>query len=243
MTGRSKPYSWRSCAWRAGSMPRSPASVSIGSPGMRRTSRKVSSVIPMKVGMMRLTRVAKKRSMSRHGVERHCAAPPTFSPTALGCQQLFYIDAVEFMLAERAQLEADDFLAHRLELYRMRDGEPWCLFLEDDLRLAIERVALLDVGLMLGLDDQVIEGLEAPFGDVAAAGFGGIATEQDVQEVVRVAVVAGPAQLRHLVLALLGALAVVTPFVADDLCLDPDLVEIGLHELTDTLGIGVVGAL
>ena len=47
----------------AASMPRSPAMVSIGSPGTRRIRKKASSVIPMKVGMTRLSRVKMKRSM------------------------------------------------------------------------------------------------------------------------------------------------------------------------------------
>src|SRR6266436_9946902 len=115
------------------------------------------------------------------------------------------------MLAKRAQLEVDDLLAHRLELHRMRDGEPRRLLLEDDLRLAVEVGALLDVGRVLGLDDQIVEWLEAPFRRVAAADLGAVAAEQDMQEVVGIAVVAGPADLRHLVLALLKALAVVAP--------------------------------
>src|SRR5688572_336098 len=46
-------------------MPRSPAMVSIGSPGTRRMRKNATSVIPMKVGTIRLTRVRMKRSMSR----------------------------------------------------------------------------------------------------------------------------------------------------------------------------------
>src|SRR5437667_75410 len=120
------------------------------------------------------------------------------------------------MPAERAELEADDLLAHWLELHRMRDGEPRRLLLEDDLRLAIEVGALLDVGRVLGLDDQIVERLVAPFRRVAAADLGAVAAEQDMEEIVRIAVVAGPADLRHLMLALLQALAIVAPFVADD---------------------------
>src|SRR5690242_13293977 len=63
-TGLSKPYSCTSCAWRAASMPRSPAIVSMGSPGTSRTRKKASSVIPMKVGMMRARRVRRKRNTS-----------------------------------------------------------------------------------------------------------------------------------------------------------------------------------
>ncbi len=54
---------------------------------------------------------------------------------------LLDIDPVEGVPAERAELEVDHFLAHRLQLNRMRDGEPGRLFLEDHLRLFVERGA------------------------------------------------------------------------------------------------------
>src|SRR5665647_919689 len=63
--GRSSPYSLSNTACRVASMPRSPARVSIGSPGTRRIRKKASSVMPMKVGMIRLKRVNRKRSMAR----------------------------------------------------------------------------------------------------------------------------------------------------------------------------------
>src|SRR5258708_2794043 len=211
-TGRSKPYSWRSCSWRTGSIPRSPASASIGSPGMSRTRRKVSSVIPKKVGMIRLTRVTRNRSIGNVGG----AAPPLHRTFG---QDLLQVDAVDLMPAERAELEADDLLANRLELHRMRDGEPRCLFLEDDLRLAVEVGALLDVGGVLGLDDQIVERLVAPFRGVAAADLGALATEQHVQEIVRIPIVAGPPALPHLFPPLLHALAVTPPFLRADLAL------------------------
>src|SRR5207248_3285783 len=125
-------------------------------------------------------------------------------------------------------------------LHGVRNGEPWGLFLEDDLRLAIERVALFDIGLVLGLDDQVVEWLETPFRRVAAAHLGAVAAEQDMQEVVGIAVVAGPTDLRHLVLAVLQPLAVLAPFIADDRRLDADLGEVGLHQLADAPCVGIV---
>src|SRR4051812_33831656 len=64
ITGWSSPNSFSSLAWRTGSMPRSPAMVSIGSPGTSRMRKNASSVIPMKVGMMRESRVRMKRSMA-----------------------------------------------------------------------------------------------------------------------------------------------------------------------------------
>ena len=53
-------------------------------------------------------------------------------------------------VAERL-LEVDDFLAHRLELHRVRDGEPGRLLLEYHLRLLVEFGAFCGVGDGLGL--------------------------------------------------------------------------------------------
>ena len=44
---------------------------------------------------------------------------------------LLDVDAVEGVAAERRELEVDDFLAHRLQLHGVRDGEPGRLLLED----------------------------------------------------------------------------------------------------------------
>src|ERR1700724_1762658 len=98
--GWSNPYSRNSCAWRAGSTPRSPAIVSIGSPGTMRIRKKASSVSPMKVGTARPIRASAKRNMLR-----------------------LEVDAVEGVAAERAQLEVHHLLAHRHELDGVRDGE------------------------------------------------------------------------------------------------------------------------
>src|SRR6185437_354611 len=108
MTGRSKPYSCRSCSCSVASIPRSPAIVSIGSPGIRRTKTNTSSVIPMKVGTTRLTRVSRNRNMER---KRSGEAAPH--------KALLDVDAVESVAAERTQLEIHHFLAHWFELHRM----------------------------------------------------------------------------------------------------------------------------
>ena len=101
-----------------------------------------------------------------------------------------------------------------------------------------------DVGDDLRLHHEIVEGLVAPLGDVGAGcRLGGRAAQQGVQEVVRIAVVARPAELSHLVLAGLGPLAILAPFEALDLSLHADLGEVGLHQLRDAACIRVVGAL
>src|SRR4051812_28985133 len=110
--GRSKPYSARSAACRAGSMPRSPAIVSIGSPGTRRIRKNATRVIPRKVGITKAARVTRKRSIAA---------------------ALLEADPVEGVAAERRDLEALHLLAHGLQLHRVRDGEPGRLLLEHHL--------------------------------------------------------------------------------------------------------------
>lgn len=65
-TGLSRPNSLSRWAWRIGSMPRSPARVSIGSPGTLRIRKNASRVRPRNVGTTRLRRVKTKRSIDLH---------------------------------------------------------------------------------------------------------------------------------------------------------------------------------
>jgi hypothetical protein len=74
----------------------------------------------------------------------------------------------------------------------VRDGRPRRLLLEDDLRLLVELGAALLVGDGLRLLDQLLEVLVAPLGAVGVAYR--VAAEEDGEEVVRVAVVARPAE-------------------------------------------------
>src|SRR6516164_286837 len=120
-TGLSKPYSLRRASWRAGSSPRSPARVSIGSPGTRRIKMNASSVMPRNVGTTRLSRVKTKRIIDGEG---GFLASKTSS---------LQIDSIERVATEWAELEVRHFLAHRLQLNRVSDGEPGRLLFEDDL--------------------------------------------------------------------------------------------------------------
>ena len=100
---------------------------------------------------------------------------------------------------------AGDLLAHRHEDERVVERDPRRLLLEDHLRLLVELRALGLVGGLLRLGDQVVELLVAPLGAVVAADR--VAAEQHVEEVVRIAVVAGPAEHHR-------ALAVASPWRA-----------------------------
>src|SRR3954464_1360142 len=112
---------------------------------------------------------------------------------------LFDVDAVEGVAAERTELEVNHFLADWLELHRMRDGEPGRLLLEQNLRLFIQVRALRLIADRFGFGHEIIKRLITEFRDVrAACPLRGIATQQCMEEVVRIAVVAGPAELGHL---------------------------------------------
>src|SRR5215470_16443563 len=133
--GLSKPYSARSCSWRTGSIPRSPAIVSMGSPGMMRMRKNASRVSPMKVGITKLSRVSAKRYIGKVqgvgwakrsvptggrglvGTARKSAPLPTLqvdsNPPRPATSRLD-VDPVEGVPAKRAELEVHHFLAHRL---------------------------------------------------------------------------------------------------------------------------------
>src|SRR5262249_29008218 len=157
---------------------------------------------------------------------------------------LFYnIDAEELMATERRDLVAFHLLAYRLENRRMGDGEPGSLFLEDLLHIFVDRGTLLLVRQGTRLKQRVIELLVAPLRDVLRVRLAIGAAAEKEEEVVGIAIVTGPAEQPHLVLARLKPLAVLAPFKGDELGVDPDLGKIGLHHLGHALGIGVVGAL
>ena len=102
------------------------------------------------------------------------------------------VDAGEAVMAERAHHVAGDLGAHRHHDQRMVERGPRRLALEDDLRLFIEGRALGLVGDDLGVVHELVELLVAPLRAVVAAD--GVTAEQGVEEVVRIAVVAGPAE-------------------------------------------------
>ncbi len=140
-------------------------------------------------------------------------------------------------------LVANHRLLHRHVDQRMRDRHPWRLIVEDHLRLLVERGALLHVRRRLCFVDQLGEVLVAPLGDVLAAFTRRAAGQQHAHEVVRIAVVARPAQHAHHVLAGLQALAVLAPFEGLELGSDADLRQVRLHQLGHLLGIRIVGTL
>src|SRR5215469_7755758 len=227
-------------------MPRSPIRTSTGSPGTRWIRIKARKTIPRKVGMTRLRRVNRNRSIDPAASETYYHAkvkaggkPPAFyQPISAGL-----VDALENMGYEGVDLVADHLLAHRHIDGRMSDREPGGFLMEDHLGLLVEGGALLDVADLRRLVDQVGELLVAPLGDVLSAGPGRPAGEQHAHEVVRIAIVAGPAEEAHLVLTRLQALAVLAPFEGLELGGDADLRQIGLDHLGDLLGVRIVGTL
>src|SRR5215469_12716089 len=201
--GLSKPYSARKASWRAGSSPRSPARVSIGSPGTRRIKMKASSVMPRNVGTTRLTRARTKRIIMDDEAD--------FLPTKTSSLQ---IDSVERVTAEWTELEIHHFLAHRLQLHRMSDSEPGRLLFEDYLSLFVQLGAACFVVCHFRLQNKGVKVLIAPFSDITTARGGCGAAEQGIEKVVRIPIVPGPSKLASLVLAGLKPLPILAPFEA-----------------------------
>src|SRR5213083_2006443 len=101
----------------------------------------------------------------------------------------------------------------------MRDRNPWRFVLENYLRLLIELGSVSLLGRLRCLDDQILERLVAPARDVATT-LHCFAPKQRYEKVVWIAIVARPAEHHHPLLAGLAALAVLGPFVGDELGAD-----------------------
>src|SRR5205823_10956296 len=132
-----------------------------------------------------------------------------------------------------------DFLAQRVETDRVRERDPRRLFLHDHLRLSAELRAIGLLWRLRRLDDEILERFVAP-ARVVAPTFDRLAPEERDEEVVRIAVVARPAERRDLMLAALRPLAIFRPFVSHELRLYADLLPIGLNHLGHALAVRVV---
>src|SRR3984885_1484411 len=112
------------------------------------------------------------------------------------------------------------------------------------LDLLHARIELRPIGLArqrASLRQQLIELGVAPFRGIAVARFAARTTSEK-KEIVRVAVVPGPAILSGGLLAGGEALAILAPLIGDELGVDADLGEVRLHHLADALAIGIVGS-
>src|SRR5271163_1137235 len=155
---------------------------------------------------------------------------------------LLEVDAFERVRSERALLVAGHIGAHGFEHDRMSDQERRRLVVLDLLHALIELGALGLVRNHPRLFEQVVELRVAPLRMVLAGRFAARAAEKE-EEVVGVAVVAGPAHLSCDVLAGVHALSIFAPLKCDELGVDADLGEIGLHHFAYALAVRVVRAL
>src|SRR5579864_1379960 len=112
---------------------------------------------------------------------------------------LFQADVHELRRAERVDLEARDVLADGLIHRGMGDWRERHLVFEDFLGFRISFGALGKIGRAATLPDQIVVRLVAPFGKITAVHC--VAAEQYAQPVIRVAIVAGPADQHCLMLA------------------------------------------
>src|SRR6185437_1475969 len=184
---------------------------STGSPGIRWISANASSVTPKNVGMI---------SARRRRAKRNIGYPPRRVRARASRRR--QIDLVEIVVRRRVHLVAAHLLAQCVEAHRMRDWNPRRLVVHDHLRLLVELRAVGLLRRLRRLDDEVLERLVAPARVVAAA-LDRLAAQERDEKVVGIAVVAGPAEHHDLMLATLRALAVLGPFVGDELRAHADL--------------------
>ncbi len=102
----------------------------------------------------------------------------------------------------------------------MGDGDIRRLFLLDDLHLFVKLRAIGFLGSFRACRSRSSKSLLHHFGIFWAA-FAGTRTSAQEEEVVGIAVVAGPAKERHLVLALLRPFAVLAPLIRHKLAWMP----------------------
>src|SRR5215207_1210292 len=150
---------------------------------------------------------------------------------------------VERLAARRVRIEV---LYRVLKAYRrldVSDGHPRSVLVHDLLRFVVRVLADAFVHGRLGLQEQFVYLRVLVVRDVERACRGGARTrEQDVQEVVRVAVVPRPPEQARRMLPAARPGQVGGPLVGDELGVDADVLEVLLHDLRDALGVGHVGA-
>src|SRR6185369_7079507 len=161
-------------------MPRSPTRTSTGSPGTSRIATNVTNISATKVGIV--SAIRRRRYLSKC-----CAA------------RLLEVDPVELGRAQRALLVSRQVGTHHLVDDRVRDLHVGRGVVLDRLHLDVELRALLLVRQRLGPVEAIVEALVAPLREVLPARARGGASAQE-EEVVRVAVVTGPAELHRHVL-------------------------------------------
>src|SRR3984957_8782210 len=144
------------------------------------------------------------------------------------------------MRSKRTLLIAGHIRAHGFEHDRMREEELRGLVVLDLLHARIEFRAARLICNHARLDEQIVEFSVAPFRRIAVARFPAGAPSEE-EEIVRVAVIAGPTVLAGGLLASGEALAILAPLIGDKLGVDTDLGEIGLHHLAYALAVGIVG--
>src|SRR5918995_3872599 len=152
-------------------------------------------------------------------------------------------DGVERLAPSRAGLVALHVLLEAEGRLGVGDGDPRCVLDQELLGL---HVGLLALGLVYGglaLLEQLVHLRVLVVGDVQGVLFGRArAPEQDVEEVVRVAVVAGPAEKGRRVVARTCSLQIRAPLVGHELGVHADLLEVLLHRLGYALAVRHVRA-
>src|SRR5918997_873636 len=153
------------------------------------------------------------------------------------------LNGVERLAAGRARLVALHALLKTQRWLRVGDGDPRRVLDQKLLRPHVSPLALVFVYGRLASLKQLVDLRVLVVGDVQCVRRRGArASEERVQEVIRVPVVPGPPKQGHRVVALAGPLQVRAPLVSDELSGHAHLREVGLHRLGDTLAVRHVRA-
>src|SRR5215212_4091791 len=237
-TGLSSPIWARSCStcsWVAFC----PRRICAGSPGMARTMKNTMMDTPKSTGMICkiLRPINWVRALTPPRKDRRHAPGQAPCLRASAAQA----DGVERLAAGRVRLIALHLVLQAHRGLDVGDGNPRGVLDEHLLRLEVEPLALVLVYGRPGLIEYLIYLRVLVVGNVQRVFLGcRLAREEDVQEVVRVAVVPGPTEQAHVVLASTRLLQVRPPLVGDELGVYAHLLEVLLHRLCYALAVRYV---
>ena len=150
----------------------------------------------------------------------------------------FDADFRKVLTAEWADRIAFDIFAGQGKRSGVRQGYPQRLLLDLRLRLFVQLAAYTLLAGGLASADELVQAWVAVTGEVGAR-LHGRAGKLRGQEVVRVAVVAGPAHEQQVMFPGLGPTNQFAPLDHADFRLDADLCQVRLEQLRAKAGVGV----
>src|SRR5215217_7901980 len=226
-------------AWTCSWVAFCPRSIWAGSPGMARTIKNTTIDTPSSTGTICKNLRPTYSARSQTSVRRASIAPSP-SRVLLAARESH---GVERLAARRVRIEVLYRILKTYGRLDVGDGHPRSVLVHDLLRSVVSVLTHAFVHCRLGLQEQFVYLRVLVVGDVERTRWGGARTrEQDVQEIVWVAVVPRPPEQARRMLPAAGLGQVSGPLVGDELGIDADVLEVLLHDLRDALSVRHVGA-